>query len=161
MKYTEEQREKSFLDKIHKTETCWFWIGAKTGSGYGAHKFRGIRAHLAHRESYIRYKGEITKGMFIMHSCDNPGCVNPEHLTAGTPKENYRDAMRKGRVPEIHNKGARALVCRNGHDKSDPNNILECTDGKFRCKICNMASHLRYKIAKDKRRKEQRHAQVS
>jgi hypothetical protein len=46
---------------------------------------------------YERYKEPIPVGMFILHSCDNPSCCNPEHLSVGTPKDNTQDMMNKGR----------------------------------------------------------------
>lgn len=86
-----------FMSRIQKTDTCWLWTAAKTEAGYGLMTLHRKNV-LAHRHSYILFRGEIPPGLVLMHSCDNPGCVNPWHLTPGTQKDNGLDARDKGRL---------------------------------------------------------------
>jgi hypothetical protein len=89
---------------------CWNWTGAVNAKGYGiiAGEINGKRYApvgqnmLAHRVSWIIHKGDIPEvdsahGMVVMHTCDNPGCVNPDHLILGAQSDNVRDMDKKGR----------------------------------------------------------------
>ena len=74
---------------------CWLWAGSLHNGGYGA--FSAFGESRANRVSYRLYKGDIPPGMFVMHKCDNPPCVNPDHLEIGTPRDNVRDMIAKNR----------------------------------------------------------------
>jgi hypothetical protein len=75
---------------------CWEWIGYYGSGGYGMMSRAG-KNQRAHRISYEVYKGPIPKGMVVRHSCDNPACINPDHLTLGTQKDNVADREARGR----------------------------------------------------------------
>ena len=78
---------------------CWLWTGACHLYGYGLIRPGPAtqRPEGAHRISWKLHRGEIPEGMSVLHKCDVPGCVNPEHLFLGTIKDNTQDMMRKGR----------------------------------------------------------------
>lgn len=90
--------EERFMRKVQKTGGCWIWLGARIPRGYGRFFFRG-KPRYAHRVSVELFRGVIVSDdAIVMHSCDNPRCVNPEHLSIGTQTDNMRDASKKGRT---------------------------------------------------------------
>lgn len=96
--------------QIDEKSQCWNWTGGVNKKGYGviAGEVNGRRyapkgqALLAHRVSWLIHKGEIpdsdlAHGTVVMHTCDNPACVNPDHLRLGTQSDNVIDMIKKGR----------------------------------------------------------------
>lgn len=89
-----------FWSKVDKTGECWEWRGAIAKSGYG-HINRGRRGEgviRCHRLSWeLANQRSIPDGLYVLHKCDNPKCVRPDHLFLGTPTDNMRDMAAKGR----------------------------------------------------------------
>src|SRR4030095_412003 len=75
--------------------SCWLWIGAEREGGYGQLIFEGKRQQ-AHRVAWQLYRGAIPEGLCVLHDCDTPNCVNPNHLHLGTVKDNAIEAVERG-----------------------------------------------------------------
>jgi hypothetical protein len=96
-----------FWSKVKKTEKCWIWEGGRADTQYGEIGLNGKTIY-AHRASYEICNGEIPKGLFVLHRCDNPPCVNPKHLWLGTQAENIQDCISKGRARRAYGENTRA-----------------------------------------------------
>lgn len=81
---------------IQSSNECWLWTGYRNKAGYGVYHFNRLRI-MAHRLSLIISGSPMPDGMICLHSCDNPSCVNPNHLRWGTDADNMRDMIEKGR----------------------------------------------------------------
>ena len=86
----------TLFDNTVSDGDCWLWTRAKNGKGYGiVRTYRRLRR--AHRVAYELRNGPIPDGLFCCHSCDNPGCINPDHLWLGDNAANVADKVAKGR----------------------------------------------------------------
>src|SRR5690606_33126054 len=84
------------VQRVAGLTECWEYRGPKLRSGYGVLQYQS-RALKAHRVVHEYHNGPIGAGLVAMHLCDNPPCVNPDHLRAGTVQDNVDDKMQKGR----------------------------------------------------------------
>ena len=123
----------SGVDRSGGQGACWPWIGSTNFSGgYGQSHFHGKRIG-AHRAAYILTHGPIPDGMWVLHHCDNPPCVNPAHLFLGSTTDNMRDAARKGRVGGIAQR--RRSHCPQGHPYAG-DNVRIAPRGDRTCRQC-------------------------
>lgn len=95
-----EPLEQRFWRRVIKKEGCWGWSGFCNFFGYGQISLPSGNATNAHRVSWELHYGTIPEGMWVLHRCDNPPCVNPEHLFLGTHEDNMRDMAQKNRSPK-------------------------------------------------------------
>lgn len=120
-----------FEDKIVRVTEggCWVWMASLDKHGYGQINLKG-KVVRAHRHIFELLEGPVSPLLDLCHRCDNPPCVNPHHLFAGTRQQNMDDAKRKGRIL-----GRPALMtCKYGHSKTGPN--LYESGGRRLCRAC-------------------------
>jgi hypothetical protein len=97
------RHNKTLAERFHEkiipvTESgCHIWIGSEARGGYGQIKIHG-KKQLAHRVSYAMCNGEVPASLDVLHACDVPCCVNPDHLFLGSDSDNQKDSVRKGRA---------------------------------------------------------------
>lgn len=98
--------ESRFQAKVERTSDCWLWHGTRDPHGYGILWVRGRNVR-AHRLSWELHYGPVPAGMNVLHHCDNPTCVRPDHLFLGTHADNVADKVAKGRQASGERHGAR------------------------------------------------------
>lgn len=132
---------KRFLNKVHKSENgCWYWLGAGA-DGYGRFRWKGTTTY-AYRASYEIYKGDIPDGYIIHHKCQNPNCVNPDHLQACTRSEH---AM----ISDHWNR--RKTHCKRGHEFTPENTAQYGGRNSRICRACsNENKNKKRKLARER-----------
>lgn len=130
-------------------EDCWEWSGNRSSKGYGILQIDSKRKRATH-VAWSLYRGEIPQGMWLLHRCDCPSCVNPNHLFIGNNDDNVRDRVAKGRTI---NQNMLKTHCKNGHPFTGQNLFLTSRrGGKFdrNCRICYadwlINKRIRYKL---------------
>lgn len=96
-----KKRYFNYVEKSKSTEGCWNWTGAGTKEGYGHISYKA-KVKKSSRIMWEWIYGKIPNKMIICHNCDNPKCVNPDHLFLGTDAINRVDCMKKGRMKYFH-----------------------------------------------------------
>jgi hypothetical protein len=89
---------------------CWIWLGTLERNGYARFKFGGRRPILVHRLSYKLHYGKLPRNLCVLHQCDIRCCVNPDHLSLGTQKDNAADCVNKGRSSRGERNGLAKLT---------------------------------------------------
>ena len=101
--------------KIVETDECWEWIAFKNKDGYGLFGYNG-KNQKAHRVSWQLHNGPIPDGLCVLHKCDNPSCVNPNHLFLGTNADNIKDRVNKNRTVGKHGRKTYIITFPDGHE---------------------------------------------
>ena len=128
-----------FQSRVKAVGECWEWQLSHHSGGYGQWYPRKGRPVGAHRYSAMLYLPEWHPSLYVLHHCDNPPCVRPDHLFMGTQRDNGRDMASKGR-----GQGQWRTECVHGH----PFDYID-SDGRRRCRTCKRDRQRRY----DARRK--------
>lgn len=143
MKAFSEKQITRFFSNVEKTEGCWIWTGSKNIRKYGKICFNR-KNYYAHRVSLFVHKGPAKKGEgLVLHNCNNPSCVNPDHLRYGTSTDNMRDKVKAGNHHQINK-----THCYKGHPLSGENLIIKKPTkkrGQVRtCKTCYVSYYKAY-----------------
>ena len=118
--------ETRFWAQVQKGAECWEWVGCRLWNGYGQIKVGGKKTK-AHRYSWQLHYGDISG--LVLHKCDNPACVRPDHLYLGDQKDNARDRDTRGR-----NGFSKRTHCPAGHPYTEENTYRH--GSRRSCRIC-------------------------
>lgn len=121
--------------QINLTTGCWVWQGSRKEKGYPYCTFKGRSVHV-HR-LIMKIKGHEIEFKKVLHKCDNPPCINPDHLFIGSSSDNMQDASFKGRMRN-QNKGK--THCKRGHEFTIQN-TYKLSGNRRQCKRCTLDKH--------------------
>jgi hypothetical protein len=129
-----------FWDHVDKSGECWFWTLGKQSRGYGVFWLRHGEPVLAHRLAYeLATSASVAKDVDILHTCDHPLCVRPDHLFKGTASDNMTDMYAKGRgnveAKKANSFNAKKTHCPKGHPYSGDNLHIK-SNGQRICLTC-------------------------
>lgn len=122
--------------EINKVTDCWEFQGGRNNLGYGMIR-DDKKMRTAHRVSYEEHsQTKIPKHLIVMHSCDNPCCVNPQHLSLGTRSDNTRDMINKGRGKSFGGTGMKGKKMPTTKCPHCSRNISNNTYGRYHGNNC-------------------------
>ena len=124
--------EKRFWGFVEKADGCWLWRGERTTTGYGQFRYGHAGRMKAHRFSFLIANGFVPE-VFVLHKCDNPLCVNPDHLYEGVAKDNSQDM-----VSRLRHANQKKAQYPKGHSLALENVYIH-RNGSRRCKQCAAA----------------------
>lgn len=130
------QRFLDFIGQCRWRGDCLEWTGRRNSQGYGRF-YNGVKTEAAHRVAWSWTYGTIPSKRCVLHTCDNPSCVNLDHLCLGTYSDNTQDAVRKRR-----HRNSKKTHCKRGHAFTARNTYLDA--GARRCRVCTLARNRLY-----------------
>lgn len=136
-----ENAEEWFWCNVDKANDCWLWMKSTTAGGYGQTFWRGKRGARTHRVAWELTYGPIPEGIHVLHACDNPPCVRPDHLHLGTHAQNMKEASDRKRFRSPRRQWTE---CPHGHPFDEANTYID-PRGWRRCKTCSLEAARRYK----------------
>jgi hypothetical protein len=126
---------------------CWLWTAAHDRDGYGSIYVDGKKEQ-AHRVAYALFVGPVPEGDWVLHRCDTPACVNPDHLYLGTNKQNVADRENRGRGGVLARFQASKTHCPQDHPYTEENTYHNPANGGRVCRTCNNQAQRDYQRRK-------------
>jgi len=154
MTFLDTEYTKQFWSYTNKSKNCWSWLRACRPDGYGIASVGTNKSKPAHRVSWQLSYGPIPSGLCVLHSCDNPRCVRPDHLFLGTKADNNKDRDNKGRGNFIvgakasANKRRNLKYCKYGHKFTQSNTNWFLSSAGYWCRQCCTCQTRRSREAK-------------
>jgi hypothetical protein len=158
--WTEDRRRELAARLVSGVEVsdatgCWVWQGAKTRGGYGKLTFHGRQLRASRAMGMLALCGmpswEAPTRLQVCHHCDNPPCINPDHLFIGRPRDNMQDARSKGHLQDLPGSSAANAAkthCPQGHALVGENLYQPPGRRHRQCRTCSAEASRRYRATK-------------
>lgn len=132
--------------KINPDTNCWEFMGNRDKDGYGKIRIGNGKRIRTHRLAVLLSGVQIPKGMFVCHHCDNPPCVNPQHLYVGSASDNQKDSFNRGRSVDhgAINGNRNKTHCKHGHEFTEENTRVLYKNGLKHGRECRQCAKDRY-----------------